>query len=99
MLNLLLKGVAMCAPLLLVVWGVCWWRRSPGWILCLSLLAASLVSYLICSRWQLVKNAESREDASEMTGRIELYLWVCQVLASGLVLFPALWLQGRRRRS
>jgi hypothetical protein len=71
MLNLLLKGVAMCAPPPLLVWGVCWWGRSPRWILGLSLLAAGLVSYLLCSRWQLVTPGETREDGSEVTGAIE----------------------------
>jgi len=93
----LIRGVAMCTPLLLLVWGVCWWRGTRRWLLGVSLIAASLVSYLVCSRWLLSWAGETGENVSEARDVLVVYVGACQLVAFGMVLVPALRMQNRRR--
>ena len=96
MLTMFLGGIALCTPVLLPVWGLCWWGRTPRWLLVAALIAASLLGYRISLRWVLSSSGEI-DHPSEARGVLELLVGVCQALAFVIVLVPALRLQKKRR--
>ena len=96
MLSMLLQGLALCTPVLLLVWGLCWWSRTPRWLLIVALVSASLVSYRTVLTWVLTRSGEF-DHPSEARGVLELAVGVCQALALAIVLVPALRLQKERR--
>lgn len=96
MLELLVQGVAISMPLLLLAWGVCWWMRTPRWLLAVLLIGASPLGYVVSRSWVLPLFGETDENVSEARDVIEVGLAACQLIALVLVLPLALAKQKKR---